>query len=124
MVFDVYINTELSKFSSAKSIDLAFEPPNEYFDYIETRVSSDVNMYALNDADPNLIWFAGIDTDSFDKSDDPIFSIVTHLKSETFSPSSIRDDVQLRLILVDESPVVDFVYNLDLSDILVDAITI
>jgi hypothetical protein len=124
MIFDVYINTELSKFSNAKSIDLAFEPPNEYFDYFETRVSSDLNMYALNDANPDLIWFSGIDTDSFDKSDDPIFSIVTHLKSETFSPSSIRDDLQLRLVLVDESPVVDFVYNLDLSDILVDAITI
>ena len=117
--FDVYLNTQLAKFDTARSIDLAFIPPKLDFDYISTTVNEDLSLHAVNEVNPELIWFTGVNFDGFKSSKDPLFSIKSDLKASNFDSAAITDTLEFKLILVDEIAVSDFTYSVDFDDILI-----
>jgi len=124
-VFDIYLNTELSKFASASAIDLIIKPPTTQFDYISASRGPGLEdmQFVINDANPKSIYFSAIALDTFNAGagvkDEPLVSLTMKYKSASYDKAAVNDTLDLNLILVDEQRTDDFSYTLDFTDLIV-----
>jgi hypothetical protein len=124
-VFDIYLNTELSKFASASSIDLMIKAPTTQFEYISASRGPGLEdmQFVINDANPDSIYLSAFSVDTFNSGsgvkDEPLVSLTMKYKSESYDKSAVNDTLKLKAILVDEQQVNDFTYTLDFTDLIV-----
>ena len=127
MVFDIYINTELTKFSSASSIDLHVVPPSTQFEYVSAAKGPGLEnlQFVINDTNPDKIYFSAIAQDTFNAgvgvTDEPLFSVTMKHKAASYDAAVINDSLKLKSILVDEQQVSDFNYTTDFTDLIVSS---
>jgi hypothetical protein len=124
-VFDIYINTELSKFASAQSIDLYVSTPSTQFEYVSAARGPGLEemQFVINDANPEKVYFSAIAQDTFNSgsgiNDEPLLSLTMRYSGATYDRAAVSDTLGLRSILVDEQQVSDFIYTLDFTDLIV-----
>ena len=124
-VFDIYLNTELSKFAvEASAIDLIIKPTTQ-FEYISASrgpgwrtCSSSLTMRT-----PRVFISSAIALDTFNAGagvkDEPLMSPTMKYKSASYDKAAVNDTLDLNLILVDEQRTDDFSYTLDFTDLIV-----
>ena len=124
-VFDIYINTELSNFASAQSIDLYVSTPSTQFEYVSAARGPGLEemQFVINDANPEKVYFSAIAQDTFNSgsgiNDEPLLSLTMRYNGATYDRAAVNDTLGLQSILVDEQQVSDFIYTLDFTDLIV-----